>query len=57
MNGSPSRWPSARELAIAGIKQRHPQADAQEIRHRLAALLYGDEVADRIFATNRSDRT
>jgi hypothetical protein len=48
---------STRELAIAGIKQRHPQADAGEIRHRLAALLYGDDVADRIFAANRSVRT
>ncbi len=47
---------ATRELAIAGIKQRHPQADASEIRHRLAALLYGDDVADRIFAAKRSDR-
>ncbi len=43
---------TVRELAIAGIKQMHPQKtiSEQEIRQRLAERLYGTEVAQRLFA-------
>jgi hypothetical protein len=40
---------TVRALAIAGIKQRYPAATDQEIRARLAARLYGREVASRFF--------
>jgi hypothetical protein len=38
----------ARALARAGLRARHPNAEAQEIEVRLAALLYGREAAARI---------
>jgi len=43
---------ATRELAIAGIKQAHPDrtlAD-DELREKLAERLYGAEVARRVFA-------
>ncbi len=44
---------ATKRLAIAGIRQRHPDADEAEVRRRLALLLYGEEAAARIA---RSDR-
>jgi hypothetical protein len=38
-----------RDLAEAGVRRRHPGASEEEIRCRLAALLYGREVAARLF--------
>lgn len=38
-----------RDLAVAGIKSRHPAADADEIRIRLAVRLYGRDAAERLF--------
>jgi len=38
-----------RTLAEAGLRQRHPGAGDAELRCRLAALLYGREVAERLF--------
>lgn len=38
-----------RALAEAGLRHRHPGASRQELRWRLAALLYGRSVAERIF--------
>lgn len=40
---------AVRRLAEAGIRQRHPLADEQEVRVRLAVRLYGREVALRAF--------
>jgi hypothetical protein len=37
-----------RALAEAGIRQRHPDADPEEVRRRLAALLYGRATAERL---------
>lgn len=37
-----------RALARAGLRARHPDADANEIEVRLAALLYGREAAARL---------
>ena len=38
-----------RRLAEAGIRQRHPQAGAEEVRVRLAVRLYGRGAASRLF--------
>lgn len=40
---------AVRKLALAGIRQRHPNASAAEVRVRLAVRLYGREVATRVF--------
>ena len=39
---------AVRELAIAGIRQRHPAATDAEVRVRLTVRLYGREVAARL---------
>ncbi len=44
-----------RALAEAGLRDRHPGADDAEIRCRLAALLYGREVAERLFGRVPAD--
>jgi hypothetical protein len=43
---------AVRELAIAGIQASHPgrALSGQELREKLAARLYGAEVARRVFA-------
>jgi len=38
-----------RALAEAGLRHRHPAASDEEIRCRLAALLYGRALAERLF--------
>ena len=40
---------AARELAVAGIRVRHPDASAEEISVRLTVRLYGRDVARRLF--------
>jgi hypothetical protein len=40
---------AVRELAEAGIRQRHPGADADEVKVRLAVRLYGRQAAERLF--------
>jgi hypothetical protein len=40
---------AVRELAIAGIRSRHPEADDHEVRVRLTVRLYGRECARRLF--------
>jgi hypothetical protein len=40
-----------RSLAEAGIRLRHPEAGEEEIRCRLAALLYGHSAAERLFGS------
>jgi hypothetical protein len=42
---------AVRALAVAGIRAAHPNASAGEVEARLAARLYGPEVAKRIFGT------
>jgi hypothetical protein len=44
-----------RQLAIAGIQQRHPAASSEEVRVRLTVRLYGREVAERLFGEVPSD--
>jgi hypothetical protein len=40
---------SMRVVAIAGIRLQYPDADEAMVRWRLAELLYGEEVAIRLF--------
>jgi hypothetical protein len=46
---------AVRELALAGLRQRHPQADEQELRRRLAVRLYGREVGVRLYGSIPDD--
>jgi hypothetical protein len=40
---------AVRELAVAGLRTRHPDASADELRVRLTVRLYGRDVARRLF--------
>lgn len=40
---------AVRELALAGLRARHPGADEQELRVRLTVRLYGRDCARRLF--------
>lgn len=40
---------SARALALAGLRQRFPQAGDAELRRRLADLLLGHDLARRVY--------
>jgi len=44
-----------RELALAGLRLRHPQADEQELRVRLTVRLYGRAAALRLFGSAPDD--
>lgn len=44
-----------RELALAGIRESHPEATEDELRVRLTVRLYGREVAQRLFGTVPDD--
>jgi hypothetical protein len=46
---------AVRELAIAGIRARHPEASPQEVRIRLTVRLYGREIAARLFGDLPAD--
>jgi hypothetical protein len=39
----------ARQLALAGLRQRHPQAGREELRRRLLGLFLGEELATRVY--------
>jgi hypothetical protein len=39
---------ATRQLAVAGIRQRHPMASDEEVRARLVVRLYGRDVAERL---------
>ncbi len=40
---------TVRELALAGLRLRHPAASEHELRVRLTVRLYGPEAARRLF--------
>ena len=40
---------AARILALSGLRQRHPNASESELRRRMAALLLGDEIAQKVY--------
>jgi hypothetical protein len=44
-----------RELAVAGIRARHPNADEAEIRVRLVVRLYGRDLAARVYGAVPDD--
>jgi hypothetical protein len=44
-----------RDLAVAGIRQRHPTASDSEVRARLTVRMYGREAAQRIFGSIPDD--
>jgi hypothetical protein len=40
---------TARLFALSGLRRRHPDATEQEIRRRLADLVLGPELAERVY--------
>jgi hypothetical protein len=40
---------TARELALAGLRNRFPDATPEELRRRLATLLLGPELATKVY--------
>lgn len=44
-------------MALAGIRQLHPQATEQELRTRLTVRLYGRACAERLFGAVPDDAT
>jgi hypothetical protein len=47
---------SVREMAVAGIRARHPDASERDVQRALAARLYGKEVAERLFGKGTQER-
>jgi hypothetical protein len=47
---------ASRRLALAGLRQRHPQASEAELQRRLANLLLGEELAAKYYGPH-PDRT
>ncbi|HEY2954796.1 MAG TPA: hypothetical protein VGK89_06070 [Candidatus Eisenbacteria bacterium] len=45
---------TAREFALAGLRMRHPEADAEELETRYWRLVLGPESADRALEARRS---
>ncbi|MEI8255808.1 MAG: hypothetical protein WCJ30_09060 [Deltaproteobacteria bacterium] len=43
---------AVRELAMAGLRERHPSAGDAELRARLASLMYGRDVARTLFGSD-----
>ena len=42
---------TAKMFALAGLRQRHPQAPESEIRRRLADLILGQELAAKVYGS------
>jgi hypothetical protein len=40
---------AGRELALAGLHARHPNATEDELRRRLAGILLGDDLATQVY--------
>jgi hypothetical protein len=40
---------ASRRMALAGLRQRHPQASEAELQRRLAGLLQGEELAAKYY--------
>lgn len=36
-------------IAMNGLRERHPQASEAELKRRMAALLYGEELAEKAY--------
>ena len=39
---------SMRTLAMSGLRKRHPNATPEELHYRLAELLYGSKIAEKM---------
>lgn len=48
---------TARALALAGLRRRHPDAGPEELRRRLAELLLGPELAARAYGPRPETET
>ena len=40
---------SARELALSGLRRRHPNATPEELKRRLADMILGEELAAKAY--------
>jgi hypothetical protein len=40
---------TARQLALAGLRQRHPEAGPEELHRRLVGLFLGEELAPQVY--------
>jgi len=49
-------YQSLRLLALAGLRRRHPGASDREIRRRLADLILGCELAERVYGPLANSR-
>jgi hypothetical protein len=47
---------AVKQLAIAGLKQRHPDDPPELIRRRLADLMLGKELAEKVYGPLAEDR-
>ncbi|MDZ4159396.1 MAG: hypothetical protein U1B80_06360 [Anaerolineaceae bacterium] len=45
---------AARIFALAGLRQRHPRADEEELKRRLAGLLLGEDLAHKVYGELRN---
>jgi hypothetical protein len=50
-------YQTVKQLAISGLRHRHPEAKEAEIRRRLADLLLGPELADKVYGPLQVDKT
>ncbi len=46
---------TSRQLALTGLRKRHPQASEQELRLRLAVLLFGRETAIKAYGRDTEE--
>lgn len=46
---------TVRELALAGLRQRHPSESPAQIRRRLADLMLGPDLAVRVYGSLEGD--
>lgn len=42
-------YAATKQLMLGGLRQRHPRATEAELRHRLADLLLGPELAEKAY--------
>ena len=47
---------TVRALALAGLRRRFPHASEEELRRRLAGLLYGEELASKAYGPLEPDQ-
>ena len=48
---------TVKQLAYQGLRQRHPQADEDELRRRLADLMLGAELAQQVYGSFAPEET